>query len=177
MKLTNVKIMFPFCRTLEEADDVIKVLREEDLQRGRNSLELYCMAEVPSNIILADEFAKRFDGFSIGSNDLTQLILGIDRDSELLAHLFDERNEAVKRAIAELIQTAHLAKPRVKVGICGQSPSDFEEIRIFLVENGIDSMSLNPDTVIQGYIDVAKVEKRLRSSGKRASKKGAKRKR
>lgn len=176
MRLTNVKIMFPFCRTLEEADDVIKVLREEGLERGKNGLELYCMAEVPSNIILADKFAERFDGFSIGSNDLTQLILGIDRDSALLAHLFDERNDAVKRAIAQLIKTAHTAKRRVKVGICGQSPSDFEEIRIFLVENGIDSMSLNPDTVIQGYIDVAKVEKRLRSSGKKTSKKRTKRK-
>lgn len=175
MKLTNVKIMFPFCRTLEEADQVIKVLREEGLKRGRNGLELYCMAEVPSNIVLADKFAERFDGFSIGSNDLTQLVLGIDRDSSLLAHLFDERNEAVKRSIAQLIKTAHSAKPRVKVGICGQSPSDFEEIRVFLVENGIDSMSLNPDTVIQGYIDVAKVEKRLASSKSRTSKRRRKR--
>jgi len=177
IKLTNVKIMFPFCRTVEEADEVIKVLREEGLERGRNGLELYCMAEVPSNIILADEFAKRFDGFSIGSNDLTQLVLGIDRDSELLAHLFDERNEAVKRAIAQLIKTAHLAKPRVKVGICGQSPSDFEEIRVFLVENGIDSMSLNPDTVIQGYIDVAKVEERLASSRRRSPRRRQKQRR
>jgi pyruvate,water dikinase len=167
--------MFPFCRTLEEADQVIKVLREEGLERGRNGLELYCMAEVPSNIVLADKFAERFDGFSIGSNDLTQLVLGIDRDSSLLAHLFDERNEAVKRSIAQLIKTAHSAKPRVKVGICGQSPSDFEEIRIFLVENGIDSMSLNPDTVIQGYIDVAKVEKRLASAKSRTSKRRRKR--
>ena len=169
MKLTNVKIMFPFCRTIEEADEVIKVLQEEGLQRGRNGLELYCMAEIPSNVILADEFSKRFDGFSIGSNDLTQLVLGIDRDSELLAHLFDERNEAVKRSIAQLIKTAHSAKPRVKVGICGQSPSDFEEVRVFLVENEIDSMSLNPDTVIQAYIDVAKVEERLKPSRKRGA--------
>lgn len=177
MKLTNVKIMFPFCRTVEEADEVIKVLKEERLERGKNGLELYCMAEIPSNVILADELAKRFDGFSIGSNDLTQLVLGIDRDSELLAHLFDERNEAVKRAIAQLIKTAHSARPRVKVGICGQSPSDFEEIRVFLVENGIDSMSLNPDTVIQGYIDVTKVEERLRSSRRRRPKQKRQRRR
>ena len=170
MKLSNVKIMFPFCRTLEEADEVIKVLKEEGLKRGKNGLELYCMAEIPSNVILADEFCKRFDGFSIGSNDLTQLILGIDRDSELLAHLFDERNESVKRAIAQLINVAHSAKPRIKVGICGQSPSDFEEVRVFLVETGIDSMSLNPDTVIQGFIDVAQVEERLGSSTKRRTK-------
>lgn len=177
MKLTNVKIMFPFCRTVEEADQVIKVLRKEGLERGRNGLELYCMAEIPSNIILADEFAKRFDGFSIGSNDLTQLVLGIDRDSELLAHLFDERNEAVKRSIAQLIKVAHSAKPRVKVGICGQSPSDFEEVRVFLVENEIDSMSLNPDTVIQAYLDVARVEGRPKSSGKRSTQRRSKRRR
>jgi len=177
MKLTNVKVMFPFCRTVEEADQVIKVLREEGLERGRNGLELYCMAEIPSNVILADEFAKRFDGFSIGSNDLTQLVLGIDRDSELLAHLFDERNEAVKRSIAQLIKVAHSAKPRVKVGICGQSPSDFEEVRVFLVENEIDSMSLNPDTVIQAYLDVAGVEGRLKSSGKRSTQRRSKRRR
>jgi len=164
MRLTNVKIMFPFCRTLEEADEVIKVLRGEGLERGKNGLELYCMAEIPSNVVLADKFAERFDGFSIGSNDLTQLILGIDRDSAMLSHLFDERNEAIKRSVSQLIKTAHSAKRRVKVGICGQSPSDFEEVRVFLVENGIDSMSLNPDTVIQGFIDVAKVEKRLGSS-------------
>jgi pyruvate,water dikinase len=177
MKLTNVKIMFPFCRTIDEADQVIKVLREEKLERGKNGLQLYCMAEIPSNIVMADKFAQRFDGFSIGSNDLTQLVLGIDRDSALLAHLFDERNEAVKRSISQLIKTAHSAKPRVKVGICGQSPSDFEEIRVFLVENGIDSMSLNPDTVIQGYIDVAKVEKRLKSSRTRVPmRKGKRRK-
>jgi len=177
MKLTNVKIMFPFCRTIEEADEVIKVLREEGLERGKNGLELYCMAEIPSNVILADEFSKRFDGFSIGSNDLTQLVLGIDRDSELLAHLFDERNEAVKRSIAQLIDVAHSAKPRVKVGICGQSPSDFEEVRVFLVENGIDSMSLNPDTVIQAYIDVAKVEERQGSSRKHGTQRRQKRRR
>jgi pyruvate,water dikinase len=171
MGLTNIKIMFPFCRTIEEAEKTIGIMDEEGLKRGKNGLELYCMAEVPSNIILADQFAKYFDGFSIGSNDLTQLTLGIDRDSELLIHLFNEDNDAVTRAVADLIKTAH--KHKTKVGICGQWPSDSEFGRRFLVENGIDSMSLNPDTVVQAYLDVADVEKKLKQ--KRAKKRKARR--
>ncbi len=144
--LANVLIMIPFCRTLEEADRVLGVLADNGLERGRNGLEVYVMAEIPSNVILAEEFAERFDGFSIGSNDLTQLVLGVDRDSAALADLFDERNIAVKRAIFDLIQRAH-AKG-CKVGICGQAPSDHEDFAEFLVEAGIDSLSLNPDSLI-----------------------------
>jgi pyruvate,water dikinase len=142
----NVVVMIPFCRTLEEADKVLDVMAENGLQRGENGLEVFVMCEIPSNVILAEEFADRFDGFSIGSNDLTQLILGIDRDLAELAELFDERNEAVKRMICEVIERAH-RKGR-KVGICGQAPSDYPEFARFLVEAGIDSISLNPDSVI-----------------------------
>lgn len=145
--LDNVVIMIPFCRTLEEADRVLDTLAENGLKRGERGLEVYVMCEIPSNVILAKEFAQRFDGFSIGSNDLTQLTLGIDRDSSELADLFDERNEAVKRMIADLIQTAH--QSGAKVGICGQAPSDYPEFAGFLVEKGIDSISLNPDSVLQ----------------------------
>ena len=144
--LGNVLIMIPFCRTLQEADRVLEVLAENGLERGEKGLQVYVMAEIPSNVILAEEFADRFDGFSIGSNDLTQLVLGVDRDSAALADLFDERNVAVKRAIFDLIQRAH-AKG-CKVGICGQAPSDHEDFAEFLVEAGIDSMSLNPDSLI-----------------------------
>ncbi len=144
--LKNVLIMIPFCRTIEEADRVLATLADNGLVRGEDGLEVYVMAEVPSNIILADQFAERFDGFSIGSNDLTQLILGVDRDSAALAELFDERNEAVKRAITDLIERAH-AKG-CKVGICGQAPSDHADFAEFLVEAGIDSMSLNPDSLV-----------------------------
>lgn len=144
--LSNVVIMIPFCRTLEEADRVLEVLAKQGLKRGEHGLEIYMMAEVPSNIILAEQFCDRFDGFSIGSNDLTQLTLGIDRDSEELSSLFDERNLAVKELIAQLIKTAH--RKNKKVGICGQAPSDFPEFACFLVEQGIDSISLNPDSVL-----------------------------
>jgi pyruvate,water dikinase len=131
------------------------------LVRHENGLEVYVMAEIPSNIILADLFSQRFDGFSIGSNDLTQLTLGIDRDSEQLAKLFDERNEAVKRSIRSLIEVAH--KNNVKVGICGQAPSDYPDFAEFLVETGIDSISLNPDSVIAIIKKVAEVEGRLQN--------------
>jgi pyruvate,water dikinase len=144
--LTNIAVMIPFCRTLKEADQVLEVLEEHGLKRGEKDLELYVMAEVPSNVILADKFAERFDGFSIGSNDLTQLVLGIDRDSDELAPLFDERNEAVKEMVAALIQRAHRKKR--KVGIFGQAPSDHPEFATFLQEAGIDSISLNPDSVV-----------------------------
>jgi pyruvate,water dikinase len=144
--LTNVAVMIPFCRTLKEADQVLKVLEEYGLKRGEKGLELYVMAEVPSNVILAEGFAERFDGFSIGSNDLTQLVLGIDRDSDQLAPLFDERDEAVKEMVATLIERAHRKKR--KVGICGQAPSDYPAFATFLQESGIDSISLNPDSVV-----------------------------
>jgi len=161
MGLTNVKVMVPFCRTIEEGKQVIRAMEEFDLSQGKNGLEVYVMCEIPSNVILADAFADVFDGFSIGSNDLTQLTLGLDRDSELVAHIFDERNEAVKRLVKQLIDTAHRHKPRRKVGICGQAPSDFPEFARFLVENGIDSISLNPDVVLSTRLNVAKVEKRI----------------
>jgi pyruvate,water dikinase len=142
MGLTNTKVMVPFCRTPEEGEKVLKVMEEYGLKRGENGLEVYVMAELPSNIVLADRFAEIFDGFSIGSNDLTQLALGLDRDSGLVAHLYDERNEAVKRLILQLI---NIAKEKgKKVGICGQGPSDFPGFAQFLVEEGIDSISLNP---------------------------------
>ncbi|HEX5000783.1 MAG TPA: phosphoenolpyruvate synthase [Terriglobia bacterium] len=144
--LDNIVVMIPFVRTPEEADRVIEVLARQGLQRGKDGLKLYMMCEVPSNVFLADQFAKRFDGFSIGSNDLTQLVLGVDRDSEELSDLFDERNDAVRAAIAEVIERAHAAG--VKVGICGQAPSDYPEFAQFLMDHGIDSISLNPDSVL-----------------------------
>jgi pyruvate,water dikinase len=130
-------------------------------------LEVYMMCEIPSNVILAEEFANVFDGFSIGSNDLTQLTLGLDRDSELVAHIFDERDEAVKRLVKQVIDTAHCHKPRRKVGICGQAPSDFPEFADYLVECGIDSMSLNPDVVLSTRLNIAEVEDRIKSRTKR----------
>jgi len=157
--LTNVVIMIPFCRTPEEADKVLEALAKNGLIRGKNELEVYVMCEVPSNIILAEQFAERFDGFSIGSNDLTQLILGVDRDSSDLSHLFDERHEAVKSAVGRLIQTAH--QHGCKVGICGQAPSDYPEFAAFLVGEGIDSISLNPDSVIAVKQRVAEMEQSL----------------
>ncbi|MGE0822075.1 MAG: phosphoenolpyruvate synthase [Candidatus Binatia bacterium] len=156
--LDNVIIMIPFCRTPEEADHVIDVLAKNGLKREKHGLEVYVMAEVPSNIILAEQFAERFDGFSIGSNDLTQLVLGVDRDSAELAYLFDERHEAVKTTIAQLLRTAHKAK--CTVGICGQAPSDYPDFAAFLVEAGIDSISLNPDSVIAVKQRIAKAEKK-----------------
>ncbi len=161
MGLTNVKVMVPFCRTPEEGRKVIKTMKEFGLRQGENGLEVYVMCEIPSNVILAEEFADVFDGFSIGSNDLTQLTLGLDRDSDLVAHIFDERNEAVKRLVRQVIEVVHRHKPKRKIGICGQAPSDFPEFAEFLVECGIDSMSLNPDVVLSTRLNVAEVEKRL----------------
>jgi pyruvate,water dikinase len=166
MGLVNVKPMIPFCRTPAEGLKVIEVMNEFGLKQGENGLEIYVMCEIPSNVIVADQFADIFDGFSIGSNDLTQLTLGLDRDSDLVAHIFDERNSAVKRLVSQLIDTAHNHKPRRKVGICGQAPSDFPEFAEFLVECGIDSISLNPDTVIKTRIKIAEVEQRLRRKEK-----------
>ncbi len=157
MGLKNVMPMVPFCRTIEEADKVLEVMGEHDLRRGEDGLEIYVMAEIPANVLLGDQFADRFDGFSIGSNDLTQLVLGVDRDSAELSHLFDEQNEAVKRAIRQIIQTA--GERDTKVGICGQAPSDHPEFAEFLVRSGIDSISLNPDSVLEAIEHVAKVER------------------
>lgn len=159
MGLTNVKLMVPFCRTVEEGRRVIAEMARYGLTQGEGGLEIYVMCEIPSNVILADEFAEIFDGFSIGSNDLTQLVLGVDRDSEIVAHLFDERNEAVKKMVAAVI-TAAKAKGR-KIGICGQAPSDYPEFARFLVEQGIESMSLNPDAVVKTTMAVLEQEQQL----------------
>ncbi len=161
MGLTNIKPMIPFCRTPEEGRKVIEVMNEYGLKQGENGLEVYVMCEIPSNVIVADQFSEIFDGFSIGSNDLTQLTLGLDRDSDLVAHIFDERNDAVKRLVSQVITVAHNHHPRRKVGICGQAPSDFPEFAEFLVECGIDSISLNPDTVIKTRLKIAETERRL----------------
>ncbi len=161
MGLTNIKPMIPFCRTPEEGRKVIQVMNEYGLKQGENGLEVYVMCEIPSNVIVADQFSDIFDGFSIGSNDLTQLTLGLDRDSDLVAHIFDERNDAVKRLVSQVITVAHNHHPRRKVGICGQAPSDFPEFAEFLVECGIDSISLNPDTVIKTRLKIAETERRL----------------
>ncbi len=145
--LDNIVMMIPFVRSPDEADRVAEVLAENGLKRGEDGLQVFMMCEIPSNSLLAEQFAERYDGFSIGSNDLTQLIMGVDRDSEKLEALFDERNEAVKKAIRDVIQRAH--SKDCKVGICGQAPSDYPEFAQFLLECGIDSMSLNPDSVIK----------------------------
>ncbi len=154
--LKNVIVMVPFCRTLDEADKVLRELAENGLVRGPGGLEIYMMCEIPSNAVLAEKFGERFDGFSIGSNDLTQLVLGVDRDSAELAELFDERNEAVKNVVRQIIRAAH--KADCKVGICGEAPSDYPEFAAFLVENGIDSISINPDRFIETKKIVAKAE-------------------
>ena len=160
--LTNVIVMVPFCRTVEEGKKVLAVMKEAGLKRGKNGLRVYVMAEIPSNIILVDEFAKIFDGFSIGSNDLTQLTLGIDRDNGNLSHIANEKNEAVKILIKQLINGAH--KRKRKVGICGQAPSDFPDFAEFVVKEGIDSISLTSDTVLKTMIY-------LGSKGKKPAKK------
>jgi pyruvate,water dikinase len=154
--LKNIVVMIPFCRTLEEADRVLDALAENGLERGKDDLKVYVMAEIPANIVLAESFAERFDGFSIGTNDLTQLVLGIDRDSSELSHLFDEENEAVKEMIRTLIEGAH--KQDCKVGICGQAPSDKPDFAAFLVRAGIDSISLNPDSVVPVIRRIAELE-------------------
>jgi pyruvate,water dikinase len=147
MGLVNVKAMIPFCRTVAEAERVVGLMAEFGLKQGTHELEIYAMCELPANVIYADEFLRVFDGYSIGSNDLTQLTLGLDRDSEMVAHLFDERDGAVERMVTLAIEAAHRAGK--KIGICGQAPSDYPEFARFLVEKGISSISLNPDTVLQ----------------------------
>ena len=156
MGLTNLKLMIPFCRTLDEGRKVQAEMEKHGLKRGQDGLEIYVMCEIPSNVILAEEFCDLFDGFSIGSNDLTQLILGVDRDSEIVAPIFDERNAAVKKMIAQVIATCR-TRGR-KIGICGQAPSDYPEFAQFLVEQGIDSISLNPDTVLKTTLAILEKE-------------------
>jgi pyruvate,water dikinase len=156
MGLTNLKVMIPFCRTIEEGERVQAEMARHGLRRGERGLEIYVMCEIPSNVILADEFAKIFDGFSIGSNDLTQLILGVDRDSEIVAPIFDERNAAVKLMIAQVIATCR--QQGRKIGICGQAPSDYPDFAQFLVSQGITSISLNPDTVLKTTLAILAAE-------------------
>jgi pyruvate, water dikinase len=157
MGLTNIKPMIPFCRTVEEGEKVIALMAEYGLVQGENDLEIYAMCELPANVVFAAEFLKVFDGYSIGSNDLTQLALGLDRDSEMVAHLFDERNGAVEKMVAMAIDAAKVAGK--KIGICGQAPSDYPEFAEFLVRRGINSISLNPDTVIQTTHQILETEK------------------
>ncbi len=157
--MKNLIVMVPFCRTIEEGKQVLKTMKEFGLERGKNGLKVYVMCEIPANVILAKEFCEIFDGFSIGSNDLTQLTLGVDRDSALVSHVYDEKNEAVKTLIRQVIKVAHENKR--KVGICGQAPSDYPEFAEFLVQEGIDSISLNPDTVLKTRERIAAMEKKV----------------
>mmetsp|Transcript_33887 Transcript_33887/g.62304 ORF Transcript_33887/g.62304 Transcript_33887/m.62304 type:complete len:221 (+) Transcript_33887:380-1042(+) len=158
MGLRNVELMVPFCRTPEEGKEVIQILNANGLEKGRDGLKVWVMCELPSNVFAIDEFAKVFDGFSIGSNDLTQLVLGVDRDSGLLADLFDEDNAAVKEAISQAIKGAH--RNGKEVGLCGQAPSDKPHFAGFLVDLGIDSISLTPDSVMQAIEIVSEAEKK-----------------
>ena len=159
MGIKNVVVMVPFCRTIEEGKKVISIMNENGLRQGEDGLQVYAMCEIPSNVILADKFLDVFDGFSIGSNDLTQLTLGVDRDSELVANVYDERNDAVVDLIANVIDVAN--KKNKYIGICGQAPSDYPEFAEMLVKKGIQSISLNPDTVIATRLRISKVEKQL----------------
>lgn len=159
MGLTNIKAMVPFCRDLTEAKNVLAIMKKQGLERGKNGFEAYVMIEIPSNVILGEQFAELFDGFSIGSNDLTQLTLGVDRDNSTVAHVYDENNEAVKELVRRIIKIAK--SKHVKIGLCGQAPSDYPEFARFLVEAGIDSMSLAPDTVVKTTIDIKKTETKL----------------
>jgi pyruvate,water dikinase len=160
MGLKNLWVMLPFVRTVDEAKRVIDMMKEEGLERSPD-FKIWIMAEIPSNIFLADQFAELVDGFSIGSNDLTQLVMGVDRDSDLLERMgyADPRNEAVTRAIAHLIKVAH--EKGCTVSICGQAPSVYPEFTEFLVRNGIDSISLNPDTVVDTIRLIARIEKKI----------------
>lgn len=158
--LKNLKVMIPFCRDLDEANKVLKIMADNGLKRGKDGFEVYCMVEIPSNVILAEQFAELFDGFSIGSNDLTQLALGVDRDNHLVSHVYNERNEAVKSLVSYVIDVAKRTK--TKIGICGQAPSDYPDFAEFLVECGIDSISLTPDTVISTTLKILAKEKKLK---------------
>jgi len=148
--------MIPFCRTVAEGQKVLAIMESFGLKRGENGLEVYVMAEIPSNVILAKEFAQIFDGFSIGSNDLTQLTLGIDRDSSIVSDLFNEQDDAVKAMMQQIIQTAK--RTNTKIGLCGQAPSDFPEFAQFLVEQGINSISFNPDALLKGIKNMLAAE-------------------
>ena len=159
MGLTNVIVMIPFCRTVKECDKVLEVMKEYGLERGVNGLKVYLMCEIPSNIILAEQFCKRIDGYSIGSNDLTQLTLGLDRDSELVADIYDERDEAVSELLKQVIKTCKANN--TKIGICGQGPSDYPDFAEFLVKEGIDTISLTPDSVIKNIKVISEIEKEL----------------
>jgi pyruvate,water dikinase len=165
MGLVNVKVMIPFCRTVEEGERVVALMAEYGLKQQENELEIYAMCELPANVIFADEFLRVFDGYSIGSNDLTQLALGLDRDSEMVAHLFDERNGAVEKMIAMAIDAAHRAGK--KIGICGQAPSDYPEFASYLVQRGITSISLNPDSVLRTTDTILEAERLLEGNGNR----------
>jgi pyruvate,water dikinase len=155
--LKNIWAMVPFCRTIDEGQRVIKVMKENGLERGKNGLKIIVMCEIPSNVILANKFLQIFDGMSIGSNDLTQLTLGLDRDNGNLAYIGDERNEAVKTQIKNIIK---ICRQKGKyIGICGQAPSDFPEFAAFIMKEGIGSMSLNPDTVVKTILSLAKIKK------------------
>lgn len=158
MGLSNLKVMIPFCRTVEEGQKVIEIMTEYELEQGKNGLEVYVMVEIPSNVILAEDFAEVFDGFSIGSNDLTQLTLGVDRDSELMNELFNEHDKAAKSMIAMAIEKAN--KTNTKIGFCGQAPSDFPDFAAFLVNKGIDSISFNPDALLKGIENTNKAERK-----------------
>lgn len=159
MGLNNIKLMIPFCRTVEEGRRVLEELSKNGLKQGENGLEVYVMCEIPSNVILAKEFGEIFNGFSIGSNDLTQLVLGVDRDSEIVAPIFNENNQAVKKMISSVIAAAKTSGK--KIGICGQAPSDYPEFAAFLVREGIDSLSLSPDAVLKTTLAIAEIEKSL----------------
>lgn len=167
MGLKNVKLMIPFCRTIEEGEKVLEEMAKNGLKKGVNGLKVYVMIEIPSNVLLADEFARLFDGFSIGSNDLTQLTLGIDRDSSLVNNLFNEENPAVKELIRKTIKAAKQNK--IKVGLCGQAPSDIPEFAEFLIEEGIDSISFNPDALVEGIENMNHAEKKRFKTPKRHS--------
>ena len=166
MGMTNVKLMIPFCRRVQEGEKVLKAMAENGLTRGENGLQVYVMCEIPNNVIQIDAFAQLFDGFSIGSNDLTQLTLGVDRDSQIVAFDFDERDPGVKEMLRLSIEGAR--RNGRHSGICGQAPSDYPEIAEYLVELGIDAMSLNPDTVLATTRRVLEVEKRLTQTAKSA---------
>ncbi len=159
MGLTNVKLMIPFCRTVGEAGRVVELMAEFGLKRGENGLQIYMMTEIPSNVVRAKDFAKHFDGFSIGSNDLTQLTLGIDRDSAIISELFSESDPAVTDMITSVIASAHATGTRI--GLCGQAPSDDPSFAKFLVEQGIDSISFNPDALINGITNILAAEREL----------------
>ena len=160
MGFKNVKLMIPFCRRVQEGRKVMETLARHGLKRGEDGLQVYVMCEIPNNVILVDAFAEVFDGFSIGSNDLTQLALGVDRDSELVAFDFDERDDGVKRLIEMAVEGAH--RNSLPIGLCGQAPSDYPEMAEFLVRIGIDSISLNPDTLLETTRHVLEVERDLR---------------